>query len=163
MNLYFLSLIQPDRVKRRKRCSIFKVDFSDLFKIKNRFRPQDGDIILCPTKMFFWINNICDVVRLLVSDSSFHPMFWEENQTPIYFHFSKDILKKISRSKLILKDSYFTFSKVKIGKSRFDIRITPESMTRRTLAYIISRIGDCDPYKVDFCSTKNLIHLLGVY
>jgi hypothetical protein len=156
MNLYFISLLNKDKVERRKmRCSIFQFeidpDFSpDIDKLKEKFRPNDGDIFQVPGSYTnFWIeDNVSEEDQFQVTDTKFHPLYWEHANELVFFSCSKEILLRLTKSKLKEEDDHLIFSKIRIGKMRYKI------IVKRYPAYcpqaIISDLEESRPDEVRF-------------
>ena len=129
MNTFFLSLISKDKFERRKtRCSVYDIEEGeseiDSCYLKKRFNLVEGDIVVDENIILYWhgfeLSEVPDCI--IVSDHKFHPIYWREAGI-ISFNLSKTILDRISRTKFKKVNDKFFFSKVRIGKSRFNVMV----------------------------------------
>ena len=159
MNLYFLSLINKDKFPRRKNKCCFHqlepdVSIENVEYLKNRLKLEDGDIVMVGIEEYeFSGGRLWYISHFFVDDRKFHPLFWSQIESSLY-HFPWPILDRIFGSK-VKKDKVgnFIFSKVKIGKSRYNVRFKAGTINSHwTIDEFFKKIKPIPPFQLEFWS-----------
>ena len=121
--------------------------FDDGLYFKNRFRLEDGDVVIfngremvLHGKILGYSTNVFEI-----DDHKFHPFFWKELQFSNIFYLSTLILLRILRSKMTRKKTdnapkfSYRFSKFRIGKNKYNLKFYYLLRDSNPHAYLINK------------------------
>jgi hypothetical protein len=152
MNLYFLSLIESTKERKKNLCSIINIEgedegfkvFDDGLYFKNRFKLEDGDMVTFNGRQMVLHGEILGYSTNVfeVDDYKFHPFYWKETENSNFFFLSIFIKKRIIDSKM---------RRFRIGKRKYNLlcsikhslqSLCLDDFQKRTSIYVSDRDYD---------------------